>query len=159
MRGKKAPKRDIRPDEVYNSATVSKLINYVMLSGKKNIATKNVYLALQSFANKLKIEGEKATTEHLEKALSNIKPNKEIRSKRVGGSNLQVPTPVSPERQVTLAFRWLIAAARKARGSKPFYESLAKQLTEAYNGEGEAVRKKEDTHKMADANKAFAQFA
>ena len=95
----------------------------------------------------------------LEKALDNVKPRLEVRSRRVGGANYQVPVPVSGDRQIALGLKWLIEAARKSRGSKEFWESLSRELVLAYNGEGEAVRKREDVQRMAESNRAFAQFA
>lgn len=155
MRGKQAPKRVIKPDEIYGSRTLSKLINYIMLDGKKAVARKNVYDAMEILGNETKA----TPIEALEKALENVKPRVEVRSRRVGGSNYQVPVPVPEDRQTALAFRWIIEAARNGRGSNPFHVSLAKELKDAFKGEGSAVRKRDDVKKMADANKAFAQFA
>ncbi len=155
MRGKAATKRDIQPDEIYGSVTVSKLINYIMLDGKKTVARKVVYTALEQLAEKT---GESAVVA-LEKALKNIKPRIEIRSRRVGGSNLQVPTPVPENRQMALSFRWIIDSSRKARKNTPYSSVLARELIDAYNGEGNAIRKKEEVQRMAEANKAFAHFA
>lgn len=155
MRGKKAPVRKIRPDELYNSETVSKLINYMMYDGKKQTARKIVYQALEELGTKTKA----TPVEALEKALENIKPKLEVRARRVGGANYQVPMPVAPARQVALSFRWIIDASRKSRGSKASWESLAGELIAAYKGEGEAIRKRDDMQRMAESNRAFAQFA
>jgi small subunit ribosomal protein S7 len=153
MRGKPAPKRNILPDELHGSYTVSKLINRVMLDGKKATARTLVYKALEELSEKTK----ENPADALEKALANIKPRIEIRSRRVGGSNLQVPTPVRPERQLTLALRWLVDAARNARKAEEFSKVLARELINAFNNEGTSVRKKEDVQRMAEANRAFAQ--
>lgn len=155
MRGKKAKIREIEPDLKYNSTLVAKLINYVMKDGKKSLATKIVYSALDEVKTKLK----KDEMEVLNKAVDNLKPNVEVRSRRVGGSNFQVPVPVPPNRQISLALRWLVQAARDGRGSLEFWQVLAREIISAYNNEGNAIKKKEDVLRMAEANKAFAQFA
>ncbi len=155
MRGKKAPKRNLKPDHMYNSVIVSKFINYVMKDGKKDVARKVVYQAIEELNEKLKLTG----LEGFEKAINNVKPKIEVRSRRVGGSNFQVPVPVTDERQVALAFRWVIEAARNSRGSSDFSTSLARELVNAYKNEGNAIKKKEEVKRMAEANKAFAQFA
>ncbi len=155
MRGKQSPKRVIVADEVYNSVTVSKFINYVMQSGKKNAARKAVYGAIEELGQKTKLK----PVEALEKAIENVKPKIEVRSRRVGGSNYQVPVQVPENRQTALAFRWIIDAARSSRGSSEFYKSLAKELIAALNNEGNAIKKRDEVKRMADANKAFAQFA
>lgn len=155
MRGKQAKKRPLKPDEVYNSTLVAKFINYVMKDGKKTVARTNVYNALKELAEKTKTEA----IEALEKAVGNVMPKVEVRSRRVGGSNYQVPVPVNDDRQAALAFRWIIESARNARGSRPFYVSLGNELINAFNGEGNAIKKKEEVKRMADANRAFAQFA
>lgn len=155
MRGKQAQRRKLPVDEIYGSTVVTKLINYIMIGGKKTIARKAVYTALEELEGKSKTPA----LEALEKAIDNVKPKVEVRSRRVGGSNYQVPVPVPDHRQIALAFRWLIAAARSGRGSGTFAASLARELVNAFNGEGSAIKKKEEVKKMADANKAFAQFA
>lgn len=155
MRGKQAKKRRINPDEKYNSVLVSKLINYVMLDGKKKVAEKNVYNAIEKIQKDTKTKG----IEGLEKAIENVKPQIEVRSKRIGGSNFQVPVPVHASRQVTLAFRWIIEVARNNRGKSTFDAALAREIVAAYNKEGAAMKKKEEVLRMAEANKAFAQFA
>lgn len=155
MRGKQAKKRTIAKDEKYNSELVSKFINYVMLDGKKSIAREIVYKTLSELSDKSKED----PVEALDKALNNVKPRVEVRSRRVGGANFQVPVPVNPSRQVALGFKWIIEAARNSRKSEEFFTVLARELLNAYKNEGVAVKKKEEVHRMAEANKAFAQFA
>lgn len=155
MRGNKNISRKVNPDEVYGSEVVTKFINYIMMDGKKTVAQEIVYNALEMLGKNTKT----APVEALEKALDNVKPKLEIRSKRVGGANLQVPTPVPPYRQLALAFRWLIGSARDARKKDAFWIVLAKELEMAFNNEGNAVRKRDDVQRMAEANRAFAQFA
>ena len=155
MRGKQATPRKIKPDEIYNSVLVTKIINTVMQDGKKRIATNIVYNAIAELNTKTKSQG----TEALERAIENVKPKIEVRSRRVGGSNFQIPVPVSSTRQVSLAVRWLITSARAARKNTEFYVTFSRELLSAYNKEGNAFKKKEDVYKMAEANKAFAQFA
>ncbi len=145
----------VQPDSVYNSAALAKFINNIMLDGKKETARKIVYGAMTIV--KEKGEGKEAL-EIFETALKNAGPSTEVRSRRVGGANYQVPVPVRPERQQALAMRWIINAARSKKG-KDMATFLADELLLAANGEGEAVKKKENVHKMAEANKAFAHFA
>jgi small subunit ribosomal protein S7 len=146
--------RELPPDDKYGSVTVTKLINYVMLNGKKTVAEKIVHGALEIAAAKLEV----SPLDALEGALKNITPVIEVRGRRVGGANLQVPIEVSKTRRLMLALRWLLGAARSAKG-RPMQEKLATELINAYNNEGGAVRKKDDTHKQAEANRAFAHFA
>lgn len=155
MRGKQAPKRPIMPDEVHNSELVSKFINYIMQDGKKNTARKIVYSALEELEKNTKTKGVDA----FEKAIENVRPKIEVRSRRVGGSNFQVPVLVAANRQTALAMKWIIEAARSTRKTTPFAVTLGHELANAFNKEGTAIKKKEDIHRMADANKAFAQFA
>jgi small subunit ribosomal protein S7 len=145
----------VQPDLKYNSLKLEKFINYVMQDGKKNTARTVVYDALESIAAKQKTD---APIEIFDAAIRNVGPAMEIRSRRVGGANYQVPREVRPERKQALAFRWLIDAAR-ARKGMPMAERLALELIAASNNEGSAVKKREDTHRMAEANKAFAHFA
>jgi len=154
MRGKKAIKREILPDPRCGSLVVAKLVNYIMQNGKKSVAQKIVYSAFDILKEKTK----KNPIEVFEGAMKNVSPLLEIKSKRVGGANYQVPMPVRGDRKNALAFRWLIAAA-KARKGKPMREKLALELLDAYNKEGAAVRKRDDVHRMAEANRAFAHFA
>jgi small subunit ribosomal protein S7 len=155
MRGKQVKKHVIHPDEVYNSVLVSKLINRVMLDGKKSIARGIVYKALEDLGKKTGVDPIRA----LEKAIDNVRPKLEVRSRRVGGANYQVPVPVAGDRQLALTLRWIIGVMRNSRGSKETWEVLSRELFSAYNGEGEAIRKKEDVQRMAESNRAFAQFA
>lgn len=145
----------VGPDIKYGSVRVEKLINSIMWEGKKSIARKVVYDALDIVKEKTKAEN---PVEIFETAMRNVGPAMEIRSRRVGGANYQVPREVRPERKQALAFRWIIGAARGGKG-KPMAEKLAAEIIAAANNEGAAVKKREDTHKMAEANKAFAHFA
>jgi small subunit ribosomal protein S7 len=153
-RGKKIPKRVVAPDPQYNSPLVGKFINFVMERGKKSIAQKIVYGALETV--KTKKEGDPLKL--FEKAIETIKPSVEVRSRRVGGANYQVPMPVQSHRQNALAFRWIIAASR-ARKGKAMQDRLAGEIMDILEGTGGAMKKKEDVQRMADANKAFAHFA
>ncbi len=144
----------VSPDLKYNSMKLSKFVNYIMLDGKKSIALKIVYDALDI----IKEQGEKNPLEIFETALKNVGPEMEVKSRRVGGANYQVPIPVSADRQLALAMRWIITFVRAGKG-KTTKELLANLLIESAKGEGPAVKKKEDTHKMAESNKAFAHFA
>lgn len=154
MARKKTEKREIAPDSVYNSVAISKFINYIMERGKKTIARKIVYKALDIIKEKTK----KDPLEVFEKAIQNASPLLEVKSKRIGGATYQVPREVRGDRRFTLAARWIIAAAQAKKG-KPMREKLAEELLAAANNEGAAVKKKEDTHRMAEANRAFAHFA
>jgi len=153
-RRKKAIKRIPPPDPVYNSTQVAKFINNVMRKGKKTVARKIVYGAFNIIKEKTK----KEPLEVFEQAIKNASPLLEIKPKRVGGATYQVPREVRGDRKITLASRWIIEAARSAKG-KPMAEKLADELMAAARNEGAAVRKKETTHKMAEANRAFAHFA
>ncbi len=144
----------ILADERFQSMIISKFMNYIMLNGKKTVAERIVYGALDKAVEKL-------GGEHLDvfnQALKNVGPLVEVKSKRIGGANYQVPMEVDKDRKNTLAMRWIIAAARGGKG-RPMAEKLATEIVNAYNGEGAAIKKKEDTHRMAEANKAFAHFA
>jgi small subunit ribosomal protein S7 len=144
-----------KPDSRYNSVKVSKFINHIMERGKKDIARKIVYQALDEVKKKAEVEN---PLEIFDMALKNASPVMEIRSRRVGGANYQVPREVRPERRNFLAMTWMIQAAQSKSGT-PMYKRLAEELILASKNEGSAVKKKEDTHKMAEANKAFAHFA
>ena len=144
-----------KPDSVYKSQKLGQFINYVMQDGKKNVARKVVYAALDEIKEKTKLEN---PIEIFESAIRNVGPALEVRSRRVGGANYQVPREVRPERKAALAMRWILDAARK-KGGTPMSKRLADELLAASNNEGEAIKKKENTLKMADANKAFAHFA
>ena len=146
-------KRDVLPDFVYGSKIVTKLINQVMLDGKKAIAENIVYGSFDIIKEKLGVEPDK----YFAQALENVKPLLETKARRVGGSNYQVPIEISPARQQTLAIRWLVTYARK-RNEKSMEEKLANEIMDAYNSTGGAFKKKDDTHKMAESNKAFAHY-
>ncbi len=147
--------RRLNPDRKYQSVLVQRLINKAMLDGKKMLAERAVYEALEMAAKKLDSEN---PLEVFERALKNVSPNFEVKSRRVGGANYQIPFPVAGHRQLHYAFSWLIQSAR-ARKSMPFAQRLAMEIVDAYNETGAAFKKKEDTHKMAEANRAFAHFA
>ena len=147
------PKRDVLPDPVYNSKTVTKFINKVMLSGKKSVAQRVVYDAFETIREKTG----KDPLEVFETALRNVMPTLEVRARRVGGANYQVPVEVRPERRQTLGIRWLVNYAR-IRGEKTMDARLSAELIDASNNVGASIKKKEDTHKMAEANKAFAHY-
>ena len=143
------------PDRKYQSSNVQRLINKSMLDGKKLVAERAVYTALETAAKKLESEN---PLEVFEKALKNISPNFEVKSRRVGGANYQIPFPVAGHRQMHYAFTWLVQSARGRKGI-PYSQRLALEIVDAYNETGTAFKKKEDTHKMAEANRAFAHFA
>ena len=147
------PKREVLPDPVYGNIVVSKLINSIMLDGKKSTAQKIVYGAF----DQIKAQTGEDPLDVFNKAMENIMPQLEVKARRVGGANYQVPVEVRPARRQTLGLRWLTQYTR-ARGEKTMSERLAKELMDAANNTGASVKKKEDTHKMAEANKAFAHF-
>ncbi len=153
MRKRRAVKRDVLPDALYKSKVVTKLINNIMLDGKKGTAQTIVYDAFEMIKEKT---GEEAMV-IFEKAMANIKPALEVKSRKVGGANYQVPMEVKADRAQTLAFRWLTQYAR-LRNGKTMAEKLANEIIDASNGVGASVKKREDTHKMAEANKAFAHY-
>ena len=153
MRKRRAVKRDVLPDPVYNSKVVTKLINAIMLDGKKGVSQKIIYDAFEIIEK----QTGKPAMDVYEKALENIKPALEVKSRRVGGSNYQVPIEVNDERAQTLALRWLVNYAR-LRNGKGMAINLANEIIDASNGTGASVKKREDTHKMAEANKAFAHY-
>lgn len=147
--------RDIQPDRLYNSVMVQRLINRVMQDGKKQIAERLVYNGMQTAADKLKV---KNPLEVFDQAMGNIRPSLETRSRRVGGANYQIPFEVKGQRQNHLTMMWFVAAARGRKGMS-MADRIAVELMDAYNNTGTSVKKKEDTHKMAEANRAFAHFA
>ena len=153
MRKRRAEKRDVLPDPVYNSKVVTKLLNAIMNDGKKGTAEKILYEAFEI----IKKQTNENPMDVFNKAMENIKPALEVRSRRVGGSNVQVPIEVREERQQTLALRWLVNYAR-LRNGRGMAEKIANEIIDAANGEGGAAKKRSDTHKMAEANKAFAHF-
>lgn len=154
MRGKKAVSRDILADPVYNSTSVSKFINYLMLNGKKSVAQHIFYTAMSAIEKKTSEKG----LDVFDKAMKNVSPLVEVKARRIGGANYQVPIEVRGERRFNLASRWLIGAAR-ARKGKPMAEKLALEIVDASNEQGDAIKKKVDVHRMAEANRAFAHFA
>jgi len=150
----KIRKQAILADQKYSNPIVTKLINYIMQNGKKTVAEKIVYKAIEEAVTVIKAD----PMDVFDQALKNVGPIVEVKSKRIGGANYQVPMEVNRDRRNTLAMRWIIAAATASKG-KPMAQKLADELVSAYHGEGAAVKKKEDTHRMAEANKAFAHFA
>ena len=153
MRRRRAPERKVQPDPVYNSELVAKFINNLMWDGKKSLAQKIFYRAMEIV--------EERTNENplhvFQKAIENVKPSMEVRSRRIGGANYQVPVEVRPKRQISLAIKWIIDAARKRPGRR-MYEKLAAEIIDAYKGTGNAVKTRENVHKMAEANRVFAHF-
>jgi small subunit ribosomal protein S7 len=147
--------RDIQPDRLYNSVQVQRVINRVMRDGKKQLAERLVYEGMQKAADKLKVQN---PLEVFEQAMKNVQPHVETRSRRVGGANYQIPFEVKGQRQQHLMTMWFVQAARARKGMS-MADRLALELQDAYNGAGSAVKKREDTHKMAEANRAFAHFA
>jgi len=153
-RRRKADKRDIIPDPIFNDRVLSRFINIVMNDGKKSTAEKIVYKALNNAASKLKV---KNAIDLFKTALNNVKPGIEVRSRRVGGATYQVPVEVRNERALALAIRWIVDASRK-RNEKSMVDRLAQELIDANENKGASIKKKEDTHKMAEANRAFAHY-
>lgn len=153
-RKRAAIKREINPDAKFGNLVVAKFISNLMISGKKSIAESIIYSSLDTISEKLGVD----PVEAFEKALANIRPMLEVRSRRVGGATYQVPVEVRPSRSMALAMRWLIASSRARKSEKTMAERLAVELVEAYNGRGEAVKKRDNTHKMAEANRAFAHY-
>lgn len=155
MRGRKyIKKRAVKPDPKYNSVLVEKFINKILLRGKKETARSIVYKSFQIIADQTK----KDALEVFSQALKNVSPLLEVRSKRIGGATYQVPMEIKEDRKQTLAMRWILAAARSRQG-KPFQEFLSSEILDAYNKTGAAMTKRENMHKMAEANKAFAHYA
>jgi small subunit ribosomal protein S7 len=150
-----ASSQQLKPDPVYHSKVVAKFVNCLMLDGKKNTSQKVFYDAMDIISKKIE---DSTPLEVFETAINNIKPTLEVRSKRVGGASYQVPMQVRPKRQQSLAFRWLLAAARGKKG-KPMAQRLATELLDAFNKQGGAMTTRDNTHRMAEANKAFAHFA
>ncbi|MEK7637941.1 MAG: 30S ribosomal protein S7 [Patescibacteria group bacterium] len=154
MRSPITDKHILQPDQRYSSVLVTKLINQIMKAGKRSLASRIVYTALDASAEKLK----KPAMEVLDTAIANAGPTMELKSRRVGGSNYQVPIEVRPERRIQLALRWMIEAARSGKG-RAMNEKLAEEFMNAFNNTGNAVKKKADMHRMADANRAFAHLS
>ncbi len=155
LKKRTASAETLKPDPVFNSLLASKFINCLMWDGKKSVAQQVFYRALDQIKARMR---EANPVEVFEQAVENVKPTLEVRSRRVGGATYQVPMPVNPQRKQSLAFRWIIGSARGKKG-KPMYLRLAEELMSAYRREGEAMSKREQTIKMAEANKAFSHFA
>jgi small subunit ribosomal protein S7 len=153
MRRSMAPRREVLPDPKYGSRLVAKFVNIMMIRGKKSTAERIMYVAMASVEDRSKQEALKM----FKTAIDNVKPAVEVKSRRVGGSTYQVPVEVRPDRRTSLAMRWVISAARR-RAERSMAEKLAAELLDAANNRGSAVKKREDTHKMAEANKAFAHY-
>ncbi len=154
MRRRRPEKRKILKDPIYNDLIVAKFVNYIMKDGKKSIAEKILYNSFDIIKDKMKVD---APLDVFKKALDNVGPMLEVKSKRIGGATYQVPMEVSRERRMALAMRWILLYSRSRKG-KTMAERLAGELMSASNKEGSAIKKREDTHKMAEANKAFAHF-
>jgi small subunit ribosomal protein S7 len=154
MRKKKAKKRILLPDPRFGSSLVTRFVNNLMYGGRKNTAFKVFYTALETVAEKIE---DVTNLEVFEKSLENVSPNVEVRSRRIGGATFQIPHPVREDRKVSLGMKWMIAAARK-RNEKTMDEKLSGEIMAAYKEEGAAYKKKQDTHRMAEANKAFSHF-
>lgn len=148
--------QQLKPDPKFGSKVLSRFINSIMLDGKKSVAQRVVYSALDEIEKRTK--GDPPSIEIFEQAINNLKPSVEVRSKRVGGTNYQVPMQVKPTRKQSLAFRWIIQAVRGESG-RPMYQRLARELLDASKGEGKAANTRQQVHRMAEANKAFAHFA
>lgn len=153
-RRRRATGRETKPDPVFGSKLLTKFINKVMIDGKKSVARKIVYDALENLAERVKLEN---GLEAFEQAIQNAKPAVEVKSRRIGGATYQVPVEIPANRQVSLAFRWIINHAR-ARPGKAMQEALAIELSDCFNNQGTTIKKKDDTHRMAEANKAFAHY-
>lgn len=153
-RRRKAVKRYMEPDPVYQSLTLAKFINKVMLSGKKAVARSIVYRALDKFAQKVKTDN---PLEAFEQALENSKPTLEVKTRRIGGANYQVPVEIPGDRRAAMAMQWIIMNSR-AKPGRAMEEALAAELVDCYNNQGSTIKKKDDTHRMAEANKAFAHY-
>ena len=154
MRRRRAERRQLTPDVKYNSELVAALINVVMQRGKKSTAQSIVYGAFDIMSEKVQTDG---ALEAFLQGLENVKPSLEVKSRRVGGANYQVPIEVAPQRSTAIALRWIVTFARGRKG-KPMRDALAAELLDAFNNTGAAVKKKDDTHRMAQANKAFAHY-
>ncbi|MCB1071623.1 MAG: 30S ribosomal protein S7 [Chlamydiales bacterium] len=153
-RRRRATKRKPIPDQKYNSAVVSKFINRVMLHGKKSIATRIVYQALDEFAKKVRAED---TIIAFDQAMENAMPTLEVKSRRIGGATYQVPIEIPPDRRASMAMKWIIMNARQKPG-RNMVDGLAMELADCFNNQGSTIKKKDDTHRMAEANKAFAHY-
>ena len=153
-RRRRAAKRDIDPDPVYKSTTLAKFINKVMLHGKKSVARKIVYRALERFAEKVNSNN---PLDAFEQVLENAKPALEVKTRRIGGANYQVPVEIPQERRMAMAMQWIITNSR-AKPGRAMEDALANELIDCFNNQGATIKKKDDTHRMAEANKAFAHY-
>lgn len=153
-RRRRAEKRTVDPDPVYKSVVLAKFINKIMLDGKKTVARRIVYEALERFAKRIKSED---PLDAFEKALENARPSLEVKSRRIGGATYQVPIEIAPDRSIALAMRWIIAHSRGKVG-RSMIEGLTTELSDCFNSQGTTIKKKDDTHRMAEANKAFAHY-
>lgn len=153
-RRRRAEKRETEPDPLYNSTILAKFINKVMESGKKSTARRIIYNALQKFAQRVKADD---PLEAFEQALENAKPSLEVKSRRIGGATYQVPVEIPTNRRISMAMRWIIAHSR-AKPGRSMEDGLASELADCYNNQGTTIKKKDDTHRMAEANKAFAHY-
>lgn len=153
-RRRRAEKREIEPDPVYKSTLLAKFINKIMQSGKKSVSRRIVYNALEKFASKVKLD---SPLEAFEQALENAKPSLEVKSRRIGGATYQVPIEIPASRRISMAMRWIIAHSR-AKTGRSMEEGLAGELVDCFNNQGTTIKKKDDTHRMAEANKAFAHY-
>ena len=153
-RRRRATKREIDPDPIYNSYVLAKFVNKIMIQGRKATARKIVYNALEKFAKRVKSEDPLAA---FEQALENAKPSLEVKSRRIGGATYQVPIEIAPERRTSLAMQWIINYSREKAG-RPMEDALAGELTDCFQNQGSTIKKKDDTHRMAEANRAFAHY-
>jgi small subunit ribosomal protein S7 len=153
-RRRRAVKREIKPDPVFGSTLLAKFMNKVMMDGKKSVARRLIYNALEKFAQKVKIENH---MEAFEQALENAKPSLEVKSRRIGGATYQVPIEIPPGRRISLAMNWIIMHAR-AKAGRSMEDGLASELIDCFNNQGTTIKKKDDTHRMAEANRAFAHY-
>ena len=150
----RAHKREVHPDPIYKSVTIAKFINKVMIGGKKSVARKIVYNAIEKFASRVNAEN---PSEAFEQALENAKPTLEVKSRRIGGATYQVPIEIPADRRASMAIKWIITNSRSKVG-KSMEDGLATELSDCFNNQGATIKKKDDTHRMAEANKAFAHF-
>lgn len=153
-RRRRAVKRETEPDPLYNSCVLTKFINKVMYDGGKSVARRIVYNAIEKFAKKIKAEDPLAA---FEQALENAKPSLEVKSRRIGGATYQVPIEIAPDRRTAMAMQWIIRYSREKAG-RPMEEALAAELVDCFNNQGATIKKKDDTHRMAEANRAFAHY-
>src|ERR1700733_5489816 len=153
-RRRRAVRRENKPDPVYGSKLLMKFVNKIMIDGKKSVAQSIVYRALEKFAKKIKTEDPLAA---FEQALENAKPSLEVKSRRIGGATYQVPVEIAPDRRTSMAMQWIIKYSREKAG-RPMEEALAGELVDCFNNQGSTIKKKDDTHRMAEANRAFAHY-